>query len=505
MLLLPLLLLSAFARADAAGDFRAALARLDARDYAAAARELGALTEAEPANALYWFNLGSANFNLGDLPAALAAFDRVIALRSPLAPGARLCRIKCLRRQGSLDAAAGELARLRDGAPELAKLVADESKALAAAYRARGTAALGESNDAGAIDAFEASLAWENSPDAHYGLGMALLEQGRRGPARERFEAALATAGTTGDEAVRRDSRYFIERIDANLGAGAAWLALEAGAGVDTNLFLDGASGNPTVAPIAEVTAAAGAEGRSRGFFGRLSGTFSAELPFAISSGRFISQTARLEGGYDDASWSFKLSPGGQYQISGTTPYALRALAGALAQRNFGREAVGVQYEYGYGSAQSPEFAYVSGNTHWLAAYYEHIGQAFDLKLSYAVYVENIGDEISDGASLPLKDVANGPSARAFWLASPEWELGASVSYLWRSYANVALPGGATRSDGQWSALARVDRVFSPAFSVFGEAIYSDNSSTLGATSPVADRNYTQLIAYAGISWKPLR
>jgi len=70
------------------------------KDYARSRAMLRRLVRAEPSNALYWFNLGNANFMLGDFANAERSFARVERLRSPLAVPAKLYRAKALRERG---------------------------------------------------------------------------------------------------------------------------------------------------------------------------------------------------------------------------------------------------------------------------------------------------------------------------------------------------------------------------------------------------------------------
>jgi tetratricopeptide (TPR) repeat protein len=75
------------------------------KNYADSRKILNDLVESNPSKALYWFNLGNANFMLQDYAAAERIFTKVIQLKSPLAPAAWLYRAKALKEGGSTEQA----------------------------------------------------------------------------------------------------------------------------------------------------------------------------------------------------------------------------------------------------------------------------------------------------------------------------------------------------------------------------------------------------------------
>src|SRR3954468_11796192 len=99
LLLVPVCRVAPGAAADAVPAFRKAVALSDRKNYAAARAVLQKLIRARPKEGLYWFNLGGAQYNLGDYRAAQSAFETVVRLRSPLSPAALLCLAKCHRKQ----------------------------------------------------------------------------------------------------------------------------------------------------------------------------------------------------------------------------------------------------------------------------------------------------------------------------------------------------------------------------------------------------------------------
>lgn len=485
----------------APGELEAALALLRAGRYAESVVALRAVVQSDPGSGLAWFNLGSAAFNAGDVDEAITAFSRVVEMRSPLAPGARLCLAKCHRRLQRFDEAALALAEL-GGTPEAAEIadaIRAEAEALAKARKDSGLRRLAVEDFAGAQRELAAALGVLRADvEVEYALGMALVGLGRRSDARERFQHVLAepAAGAVADEA-----RSFLDRLDSRQGGRPYWAVLDVGAGYESNVYLDGTSSTPITSPILETRLVDGVELGSHSLRARLAHQLYWEETFSSPAGRLLSTTLQLQGLYDDADWTLRLSPGAQYAIFGTTPYLARALAGATVQRNVGETAIGVQAEAGKNYAQASAYQYLNGSTQWISAYFDTLGERIALRFSYSYFVEDIGNLSSDGVILPTADRGHGPGARLLWFPDADWELAVSAVYLFRHYRDAGSPGGRTRDDRQLAVAARVSLALSRALSLFAAVNAVRNTSTYDSTSPVSDRNYTQVLGVTGVSW----
>lgn len=451
---------------------------------------------------LLLFNRGTELFNAGDFERAADAFRSVVANRSPLAPAAMLYVAKCQRRLEHWDEAERILAGLDPADENLAPGLADERGRLADALSAAGTRSLEAGRAEEALLSFVRSLAQRKDGEAAYGRALALERLGRTAEARAAFRDYAATYP---------DGRYVADAVALARAAGAlppgpVWLKLEAGAGYDSNVFLTAPADTPVSAAALRgdvdvgVRLLEGSPGPSLRL--RYRGSWTEHVNQL--SGRYVSHALRGEASYADARWLLRAAPALNYQTVGDEPYVLQ-LGGVLGvDYATGDESVlGFQYEGYRNFAQSGAYGYIDGASHWGDVHVDRWLDRFRARLSYLVGVEAIRDLFSGPVVLPLAHVAHGPSLRVAW-APNDWELSLSVVYLFRSYDHPAQPGMRKRADEQLGATARVARSLgaSTSFFVTGSVLW--NRSTLDATSGVNDRNYTQLLTLAGISWNAL-
>ncbi|MDP3071004.1 MAG: tetratricopeptide repeat protein [Opitutaceae bacterium] len=151
------------------------------RDYRSEAAIWGDAAAKQPANARAHNNLGQALFRAGDVPAALAAYERALLLQ-PKYPETHYNRGVALARLGRPGEAIGSYetaVRLDPRYPE-----ARNNLGNALVQSGRADAALAH---------YEAAIAARpDFPEAHNNLGNALLQAGRAGEAAGRFRQALA-------------------------------------------------------------------------------------------------------------------------------------------------------------------------------------------------------------------------------------------------------------------------------------------------------------------------
>lgn len=149
-------------------------------------------TEAAPANASAWYQYGTVLFTLGELPAALAAFDKTLSLSSRHVD-ARVSRASILMAQRKPAEAAAELKVLKDGkareprASFLRAVLAEERGELNAA-RAEYTEA------ANLLDAMSPNVRASNEPLLITGA-LAHRSLGNREKSREYLETLLSRNG----------------------------------------------------------------------------------------------------------------------------------------------------------------------------------------------------------------------------------------------------------------------------------------------------------------------
>ncbi len=101
--------------------------------YAEAAKDLRRAAELAPRQPLVWTNLGYTHYALGQLGPAVASYREALLLE-PADARARTALSDCLRRQGDMEGAVGELERARDDAAEDRPLRAEIAFKLAAIH-----------------------------------------------------------------------------------------------------------------------------------------------------------------------------------------------------------------------------------------------------------------------------------------------------------------------------------------------------------------------------------
>ena len=134
LLTMPASLGRAQASTDPDEDFRQAIEFFEARQFLESRRILERLTETHPTRALYWFNLANSDYMLEDYANALQGYQKVIALRSPLSPPARLYAARAHRKTGEHTSAVRELNMLQGTRlpPEMTAALHSEIDALQA-------------------------------------------------------------------------------------------------------------------------------------------------------------------------------------------------------------------------------------------------------------------------------------------------------------------------------------------------------------------------------------
>ena len=426
------------------------------RNYGGAKKILHGIVAASPGNGLAWFNLGTASFNSGDFDDAISAFRRVIELSSPLAPGAALCLAKCYRKKKAWGDAIKLLSELNRSAAraDLADALVYEERELAKSLNTEGTERLEAGKAGEALPLFDLSLRTARGGDAAYGRALALTSLTRYDEARTAFRLYLRDFP---DSAYESDARYFLDRLESAVGGGPVWLNVELGGGYNSNVYVTGASAGPADAPAAQATLATGAQVSGReNLIARLAYTGSWLEDFGQTSGRITAQSVQGQLGYHDAKWLARVMPSVQYQTLGTDPYQLQGSLAVDAERSFHEIGLGVQGEADKNYGQIATYSYLNGYNFWGEAHLDYIGYRVELRFSYSILYEDIGDLVSGTTTLPLNDIAQGPGIKIYWSPDSGWETWLSASFLFRNYANPGEPGGLTRYDTQLLSSARV-------------------------------------------------
>ena len=81
------------------------------------------------------------------------------------------------------------------------------------------------------------------------------------------------------------------------------------------------------------------------------------------------------------------------------------------------------------------------------------------------------------------------------------WQLTASLSYRTKDYKNLSQPGGIARDDRLTNVFVQGVRRLSANWEAFASLDYFANSSSMGPAA-TDDKNFTELVGYAGATWK---
>ena len=518
IVLLLLTMPASLGRADASANsdeaFRQAIELFEAGEYLESRRILERLTRTHPARALYWFNLANSDYMLGNYAPALEGYQKVIALRSPLALPARLYTARALRKTGQHASAARELNELQGTRlpPAMSAQLRSEIETLQAVlleggidlYRAqRYTEALRE-----------LSLALEMGPDAEIELmkGLTLLRLNEPDKAKKAFDSVLeGTPPSDASARLREDSQHFLRQIEeGDWSTGRPyWVFLDLAAGYDSNIF----GGSEDVSSLSEplISADLGAGYRIKALdpvLLQISYYFSWDEVINESSLRFLQNSIYGQMTWAHRDWLLEIRPGYRHQILGTESFLSKPGIGALVQKRLSRHRIGARYDYTRNLSPSLTFNYLEGDIHTGSIYWRYERPRWLTEVSALVFREGIGDLVLSTEEplevLPVAQVSVGPRLHLSWSLARRWSLQANTSYLYRDYDNPTQPDNETRRDQQWNLNLRLSRRIHSGLGVFVSSLVTVNRSTLGAGS-VRDRNYTQFIISGGLSWDGLR
>jgi tetratricopeptide (TPR) repeat protein len=510
LLTMPASLGRAQASTDPDEDFRQAIEFFEARQFLESRRILERLTEAHPTRALYWFNLANSDYMLEDHAGALRGYQKVIALRSPLSPAARLYAARAYRKTGEHTSAVREL-NLLQGArlpPEMTAALHSEIDALQAVLLEAGIDLYRSQRYRGALQTF--SLALEMTADAEIELmkGLALLRLDEPDEAKKAFDSVLEeTVPSDASTRLREDSQHFLRQIEKGDWPTVRpyWLFADLAGEYDSNIFGSGAHEPSLSEPVISVDLGAGY--RNTAFdplLLQISYYFSWDEVIDEPSLRFLQNSIYGHMTWDSGGWLLEIRPGFRHQILGTDSFLAKPGIGAVVQRRLSRHRIGARYDYTRNFSPSRTYDYLEGGIHIGSVYWRYERPRWLAEVSAMVFKEGIGDLVLSTEVplevLPLAQVSLGPRLYLSWSSGRLWSLQAITSYLFRNYEDRAQPGDESRRDRQWNLNLRLSRRIHSGLGVFVSSIVTVNDSTLGAGS-VRDRNYTQFIISGGLFW----
>lgn len=471
------------------------------KDYERSRKALRRLLRERPKQALYWFNLGNANFMLNDFESAGRCFARVESLRSPLAPAAKLYRAKAL-------AAQGEVIKSRQILQSLLKQENVPPSIRDEAMRDLLSASNNERLDAQEAEALDLYRQGKYrrafrilrkkrglNEDGQLLKALILIKLDREDEA-HRLLKKIERAGFSGRIQVLAGS--LLDRIRDTYSK-PKWLFVEAAAGFDSNKY-----SAPDAESGTDILTEFGAGGRmwaenlwhfSGGYIGRWRETAGED------SLRVFAHELQISFGREVGTDLVLLTPFVQHETWGGDPAF--AGAGARLRVRTGNENLefGLDSELARHSALSDDLSYLSGNVaqgrfYAGTIFYPVYGQAF-----VDVERQAIGDQrYSSGEVLPMAYHGWGPGLRVLWRPVERWAAQLTVSHKLRDYENASQPGGKKRKDGETELNARLTRIFSQQLSAYVTASYIRHDSNLG-DGDVSDESFKQTQILAGALW----
>ena len=457
------------------------------------------LVRENPSRSLYCFNLGNAYFALGKYSFAISAYRKVIDLKSPLEPVAYLYMAKSYAKLGNTVYATKLLEYL--SALPLTPNIAAEVRSDLLTMK---SLTLYQNHQ------YESALALLNreggehpSADAELLRGMILLQTGNPDKAKTSFEAVIKYAD---DEELRQEATRFFREIsdEGQSRSGTYWLFLDSALGYNSNLFGNGPGQPATAVAVFRDEVGTG------GIFLR-NGPYRALARYALTwdeniglpSERFVGQSLDVPLQFEDPRWLIEVTPTFQYQMLGNVSFLATPGGRLRANRYFGAQEAGLQYETGryYGLS---DYGYLSGPFQFVKAHWGNGGRNYFFSASYVYSIANTGDEpLLNGGILPLANHSTGPGASISWIPVPKWQIESAIYFLFKNYNNPDLADGIERSDKQFTLETQLSYRVNSDLKLYWHSGLTLNSSTLGANS-ILDENYTQFISYLGFTWDAL-
>lgn len=489
--------------AVAARQFNIAIEAFQSKDYRQSRKILTALIKGRPHYPLYHFNRGNANYALGDYQKAVKDYENVITLKSPLAPAAELYLAKCYRRMERKSDAIRLLESLfKQKVPEAIaheaytdwlSLTNPSLEQALEHYRA------GKYSEA--INSADGAIKERPSGEAYFVRGLSYIRLNE--PVRARY-ALQKSVKLAPEDPWTEEARHLIHRIEAGERLGWSTLSFfsDLSFGYNTNINLDGNSRAKASRWMIYALLGGGYEFfRRQNWSARATYGLSWEEFFGLPSNRYVVQTLLTRLRYEAESWSVHVYPRIGHEMFDSTSLLLKAGFGAAARKALTPYELAAVLTWDKNFSQKDLYRYLAGSSSRLRLIGGYSTEQWLINGGYYLVGEDCGDLDLSTGTVPLGYFGHGPSVQATWLPNRLWIIEFSVLYLFKSYRNLATPGNVERHDRLLRAYAKASRSLSPAWRLWASIDTGVNSSSLGETSQIDDKNYTQVIGLAGISW----
>lgn len=473
--------------------------------FAESAKILSSLVGTEPQNSLYWFNLGNAYFMMQKYDKAILSYDKVVHLKSKMAPAARLYKAKALRKLNQTEEASDLLEGLLKDHPPAGIL--KEAKA--------ELAALAESPDSedealslymnGRYEAAEKTLRQkpenELSPSGRLLLGLSLTKQNKLPEAERVLKALMRTRLLSAED--RKSAEEILKKIRREEWENRPyWLSVDMAYGSAHNIYLDGKSLSPLSSSLLRSSVGTGYHfHQGRIFSQKLGYILNYEDPQQAPELKTLTHTLQAPLIYEKPSLDLNLTPFFQHQSWGGVLASTKTGLLLKSAWTWSSVEAGVDTDVSWQKG-GPEFSYLSGTSSSLRPYFGAWGQSVYVQIYWLEGLDGTQDIVySDGTRLPLQHSYQGVGLKTIWKIADSASLVLGLNSTDRAYKNLALAGNKERRDRELSASLKLNYYWTPALIVYASYELTDNSSTLGA-GDVRDKNYEATAASVGLSWE---
>lgn len=480
--------LQAWAAPNEGALFKTAMQAYQQNDFNTCVKDFTALLRLQPKKGLYWFNIGNCFFMAGDHAQAVASYDKVVQLRSPLASAAKLYKAKALLKMNQTEGSRKLLAEL-------------QSESLPAGLRADFALELYQQEMYAQAERQVKQMPQPLDSKTQLLLGMILMKENKNSEAEKVLKNAAAAADLPeADKASARDLAATLKASDTSTRTYSLFLDLAAG--TTNNAYLEGRSYAPVSSPL--MRAGIGASYRfyqSPSWQQKVSYLFDYENPTNAPELNTQNHSLQVPLVYQNRLFEFGLVPFTQVEIWNGTFAAQKT--GVLVRTATLGSASGGGFDLEVFSQRgtSDTYSYLTGSSYSVRPFFSYGAGIWTLQVYWLLGSDGTQDIVySDGSRLPLQHNYQGPGLRGLWRLTSSSSLLAQMLYLERNYKNNALPEDKHRQDHELNASLKYVYGLSQGWVAYLLAEYNPNKSTLGSDD-VRDKNYDNTNLLAGFGW----
>lgn len=471
-------------------------------DFAGSSRVLIRLIRGNPKNALYWFNLGNCYFMAQMYDKAAKSFSKVMVLKSPLSPAAKLYRSKSLAKIGKPSEAKNLLQELLQENPP-SGILQDARKDLDA-MTVKSPA------ESQALEAYRqeryadteknlVKMGEDISPEGRLLLGLTLAKQNKTSQARGVLKGLVVNSQLSGES--QAAARRLLENLREQ--QNPYWLFLDASYGSADNVSLDGRSSSPLTSAVLRGQVETGYHfHRNHKWSEKLVYAYNNESPTVTPELGTQSHSVLASLLYQGSAVDTALSAYFQNEIWDQSSVSHKSgLSTEMIFEIENTSSVGAEIRAENQTAETATYSYLSGSSYLFRPYYEWGKKYFSLQLQWLLGEDGTQDIWYTGTSrLPSTQNYQGPGLRWEWRPSVRTIFWAYVSRLQRTFKNVSLPANKHRSDTETEISLKFVYAFSPQWRMYSLVEYISNVSSLGP-GDVRDKNYNATTSSLGMSW----